>query len=195
MAVVFLYLCAQIQTTMKKGLIFFLISTLFVLSIHTAQAQPRALGGRLGATGAEISYQHSFSSEQFLTLDAGLDLGYSISGRLGGRVCGAYNFIWATPKWTKKGAWKIYAGPGLTTGWVDDRAVIKNGEERANTFAKGFMIAAVGQVGLEYNFPFPLQLSLEIRPSIGIHLIGSSLSFYDNGFLGFVPALGIRYNF
>lgn len=180
---------------MTRRIISLLAIVLLSLASLSAQAQPKAIGVRLGATGADISYQHSFSSEQFLSLDAGLDLGYGVSGRTGGRVCGAYNFIWATPKWTKKGSWNIYAGPGISTGWVDDRTVIKNGEERANTFSKGFMIAAVGQVGLEYNFPFPLQLSLEIRPSIGIHLTGRSISFYDNGFLGFIPSLGIRYNF
>lgn len=158
-------------------------------------AQPRSIGTLVGATGAKVSYQHSLNADQFISIDAGVDLGYNASGHLGAKVTGAYNFIWARPKWTTKGSWNIYAGPGISAGWVEDRGVIKIGEERANTFSKGFMIAAVGQVGIEYNFSFPLQLSLEVRPSIGIHMIEKSISFYDNGFLGFIPALGIRYNF
>ena len=158
-------------------------------------AQPRSIGTLVGATGAKVSYQQSLNADQFISIDAGVDLGYNVSGHLGAKVTGAYNFIWARPKWTTKGSWNIYAGPGISAGWVEDRGVIKIGEERANTFSKGFMIAAVGQVGIEYNFSFPLQLSLEVRPSIGIHMIEKSISFYDNGFLGFIPALGIRYNF
>ena len=180
---------------MTKRIVFLFAIALSILVSVTTYAQPKAIGGRVGAIGADISYQHSFSSEQFLTIDAGPDLGYGVSGVLGSRICGVYNFIWASPKWTRKGTWNIYAGPGLTTGWVEDRTVIKSGVERANTFARGLMIGAVGQVGLEYNFTFPLQLSLEIRPTLGIHITGRSLSFYDNGFLGFVPSLGIRYRF
>jgi hypothetical protein len=155
--------------------------------------QPKALGIRAGAAGTEISYQHSLSPEKFLSVDAGLDFGYSLSGKLGARVNGSYNFIWASPKWTKKGTWNIYAGPGVSTGWVEDRYVIKNGEERKNGYTHGFMLGITGLVGLEYNFTFPLQLSLEVKPCLGLHLADKSVSFYDNGLLGFTPSLGIRY--
>ena len=158
-------------------------------------AQPKAIGIRIGATGTDISYQHSFSTDQFIALDAGLDLGYGVSGKLGGRISGTYNFIWAKPKWTKKGTWNIYAGPGLSAGWVQDRVVIKAGEERSNAFADGLVIGAVGQVGIDYRFEIPLQLALEVRPCIGMHFADKTISFYDNGFLGFIPALAIRYSF
>ena len=166
-----------------------------ILASVTMQAQPKAIGIRIGATGTDISYQQNFSTDLFLALDAGLDLGYGVSGKLGGRISGTYNFIWAKPKWTKKGTWNIYAGPGLSAGWVQDRVVIKAGEERANSFADGFVIGAVGQVGIEYKFEIPLQLALEVRPCIGMHIADKDISFYDNGFLGFIPALAIRYSF
>jgi hypothetical protein len=57
------------------------------------------------------------------------------------------------------------------------------------------MLAVSGQVGIEYNFQIPLQLSLEVRPCVGLHLADKSVSFYDNGLLGFIPSLGIRYTF
>lgn len=48
-----------------------------------------------------------------------------------------------------------------------------------------------GQVGLEYNFDFPLQLSLDIRPMIGI------IDPWDNSNLwpDMSAAFGIRYRF
>lgn len=159
------------------------------------QAQPKAIGICIGAAGANLSYQHSLNADQFISIDGGVDLGYNISGHPGAKVTGTYNFIWAKPKWTKKGTWNIYAGPGLSAGWVQDRVVIKAGEERANSFADGFVMGAVGQVGIEYKFEIPLQLALEVRPCIGIHVADKDISFYDNGFLGFIPALAIRYSF
>lgn len=158
-------------------------------------AQPRAIGARFGAEGTEVSYQHYLSPEKFLSVDAGVDLGYSLSGNIGARINGTYNIIWARPQWTKKGEWNIYAGPGVSTGWVEDRCVIKNGEERANDFTQGFMLALAGQVGVEYTFEFPLQLSIEVRPCLGLHFTDKPVSFYDNGLLGFLPCLGVRYAF
>lgn len=173
---------------------FFLI-TLYACIAILANAQPRALGLRGGATGAEISYQHSFAGDQFLSIDVGIDPGYNVKGSLGGKVTGVYEFIWARPRWTKKGSWNIYAGPGLSAGYVDDRIVIKAGTERANAFSRGYMVAVTGQVGLEYNFEIPLQLSLEVRPLVGLHISKNHIGFYDNGLLGFAPSLAIRYTF
>lgn len=184
--VIFLYLY-QMKT-------FFLI-TLYACIAIVANAQPRALGLRGGATGAEISYQHSFAGDQFLSIDMGIDPGYNVKGSLGGKVTGVYEFIWARPRWTKKGSWNIYAGPGISAGYVDDRIVIKAGTERANTFSRGYMVAVTGQVGLEYNFEIPLQLSLEVRPLAGLHISKNHFGFYDNGLLGFAPSLAIRYTF
>ncbi len=158
-------------------------------------AQPRSVGALVGATGAKLSYQHRISAEQFVSIDAGVDLGYNVSGHPGAKVTGTYNFIWAKPKWTRQGSWSIYAGPGLSAGWVQDRVVVKTGEERANSFADGFVVGVVGQVGLEYCFEIPFSLALEIRPCIGLHMTDRTVSFYDNGFLGFIPSLAIRYPF
>ena len=174
-----------------------LILTTLILASYCviSTAQPRSVGALVGSTGAKLSYQHDLSADQFISIDAGVDLGYNVSGHPGVKVTGTYNFIWAEPKWTQKGSWSIYAGPGLSTGWAQDRVVIKNGEERSNSFADGFVIGAVGQVGLEYRFEIPLQLALEVRPCIGMHITDETISFYDNGFLGFIPALAIRYSF
>lgn len=187
---------AGVFSNHKNGMKRFTTIIILIISCcAVSHAQPRAIGIRAGATGTDISYQQNLSERNFLSLDAGLDLGYGVSGNLGARINGTYNFIWASPRWTKKGKWNIYAGPGLSTGWVEDRCVLKNGEERGNYYTNGFMLAVSGQVGIEYCFEFPLQISLEARPNIGLHLADRSLSFYDNGLLGFTPSLGIRYAF
>ena len=46
-------------------------------------AQPKALGLRGGASGTAVTYQHYLSHEKFLSVDAGVDFGYSVSGKLG----------------------------------------------------------------------------------------------------------------
>ena len=65
-------------------------------------AQPRSVGALVGATGAKLSYQHSTRTEQFVSIDAGVDLGYNVSGQPGAKVTGTYNFIWARPNGQKK---------------------------------------------------------------------------------------------
>ena len=68
------------------------------------------------------------------------------------------------------------------------------------------MLGIAAQAGLEYNFEFPLQLSVDIRPYFGFHVaegrdINSELSyspktgFYNRGLLGFIPTLSARYRF
>ena len=129
-----------------------------------ASAQPRAAGLRF-SYGAELSYQHSLG-ENFLEADLGLgDFQYL-------NVAATYNFMIAQPDWTDRGEWGFYAGPGVALG---------AGKEVLN-------IGVAGQVGLEYTFWFPLQLSIDIRPQIG--LVGNTF-----GLWGWYPQLGVRYKF
>ena len=84
----------------------------------------------------------------------------------------------AQPAWTSRGEWGFYAGPGAAVGM---------------SFGTGnddgyFHVAAAGMVGLEYTFWFPLQLSLDLKPTLGFG--------FGHGFhWGVMPALGIRYRF
>lgn len=175
-----------------------------------AAAQPRSAGIRLGATGLDATYQHTMNANQFIEGNVGMDFGYNANGKAGFKATATYNFIWARPAWTDQGSWALYAGPGLSIGGVNDMAVYKFGKERLGYLDGGFMIALAAQVGLEYNFDFPLQLSLDVRPYFGLHVndgkyysvieqenksYGSTAGFYDNGLLGFVPTLSIRYRF
>ena len=151
-----------------------LVAALVLGFAVAASAQPRAIGLR-GGWGAEASYQHSFGAD-FLQADLGLNTFDSVHGSV------VYNFMIAQPSWTSRGEWGFYAGPGAAVG-------MKLGNSETDGY---FHIAAAGMVGLEYTFWFPLQLSLDIRPQLGVWTGGGHSGFY---FGGWCPALGVRYRF
>ena len=127
-----------------------------------ASAQPKAIGIR-GTYGVELSYQHN-SGPGFWEFDAGL-----FNKLLD--VCAIYDFNIAP-----LGPLNFYAGPGAFVAmWPREK--------------DGLLLNAgiVGQVGLEYTFSFPLQLSLDWRPCFNLM----------NGFAWapYGAALGLRYAF
>lgn len=158
---------------MKK--IFLVAAAILGLAI-AATAQPRALGARLGY-GVEASYQHTFQGADFMEATVGLfGTGFNATA--------SYNYMLAQPYWTDRGEWGIYAGPGASIGYgIDLKHEVYN-----------FNVALVGQVGIEYTFWFPLQLSIDLRPQIGL-AFGDGVHFYQNGLLGFTPCLSVRYRF
>lgn len=152
-----------------------LVAALVLGFAAAAVAQPRAVGLR-GGWGTELSYQHTMGDSNFIEADLGL-FGF---GSL--NAVATYNWMLAQPNWTGKGEWGVYAGPGAAVGL---------GFTSENP---GLNVAVVGQVGLEYTFWFPLQLSVDLRPQIGFHL-GENAGFYKDGLLGFAPCLSVRYRF
>ena len=136
-----------------------------------ASAQPRAVGLRLGY-GAEATYQHSMGAN-FIEANLGLN-GFNTLN-----LAATYNWMIAQPQWTDRGEWGFYAGPGAAVGLGFGAASHVN-------------IAATGQAGLEYTFWFPLQLSIDIRPQLGLYTGGGQPGLY---FGGWCPALSIRYRF
>ncbi|MCM1176736.1 MAG: hypothetical protein NC115_06625 [Bacteroidales bacterium] len=156
---------------MKKMI---MVAVVALAAVFAANAQPRAIGGRL-AYGVEASYQHTVSGSDFVEANLGLFSFTSLN------ATATYNFMIAQPAWTDRGEWGFYAGPGASIGywWPGSGA---------------FTIAAVGQVGLEYTFWFPLQLSVDLRPQFGI-AAGKETRFYTDGLFGFIPTIGVRYRF
>ena len=142
---------------MKKALV--IIAAVMCMAV-TASAQSKALGVRLGY-GGEVSYQHYMGGDNFLEAD----LGWFSNGFY---VSGIYDFVLAS-----EGNFNFYAGPGAQLGAT-------TGEEGE------FAIGICGQLGMEYNFNVPIQLSLDWRP--GFNFIGGAF-----GWQSF--ALGIRYRF
>ena len=154
---------------MKKIIIIAALALGFAVA---ASAQPRAIGGRLG-NGLEASYQHTVRGADFVEANLGL-FGFGAID-----ATATYNFMIAQPDWTSRGEWGFYAGPGASLGYGSNNS---------------FHIAAVGQVGLEYTFWFPLQLSVDLRPQFGVD-VHDGAHFYTGGLFGFVPTLGVRYRF
>lgn len=139
------------------------IALSILLFSGVASAQPRAVGLRFnGGWSNEVSYQHQFGNN---FLEATVGLWYSNSCQ----ITGTYNFIIASPQWTE-GEWNVYGGPGAVFG-----------------FGSEVNIGIAGQIGLEYTFNIPLQLSIDIRPQY--NFTGAS------GFFAFYPCLGVRYRF
>lgn len=170
---------------------------------------PRTMGFRVGVSAFEASYQHVFRKDQFLQGDFGVDFGYNVNGRPGIRATALYNFVWARPAWSHRGFWAIYYGPGLSLGYVNDIVSYKVGDDVRYTpkskGSNGFMLGVAVQVGVEYTLDFPLAIALEMRPVFGMHVnekvefgdrhFDGKVGFYDNGMLGFVPSVAVRYRF
>jgi len=161
---------------------------LFVLAIavlgfsFTSNAQDiadNAIGLRLGDSGgfgAEISYQRALGENNRLELDLGLRSGNNFDGF---KLAGLYQWVWLLD-----GDFNWYAGVGGgIASYSFDR--VPQGFDDSETF-----IFAAGNIGIEYNFDIPLQLSLDFRPEIGF---GDEVN--DNDDLDFDIALGIRYRF
>ena len=185
-----------------------LLTIIFAAAAICSYAQPKSAGIRIGMSGLEADYQHNFFKNQFLEGNLGLDFGYNANGVPGIKATAVYNFVWARPAWTNKGSWALYAGPGATIGYVNDQVhyLAKDGVNIVNFLDNGFMLGICGQVGVEYTFWFPLQISADLRPTIGLHVndgfrdiegqnYGTRAGFYDNGVLGLVPTISVRYCF
>lgn len=140
----------------------------------SAQVDGKAIGLRFGGLngyGAEISYQHPLSSSNRLEAD----LGWNYFG-IG--LVGVYQWVWDLSALADGFNW--YAGVGGGLGLYDYGYT---GVARNNAFNLG----VAGQVGIEYNFNIPIQVSLDYRPV-----------FYllNNGhFSADAVALSVRYKF
>lgn len=162
---------------MKK----FLLSLGLVLAATVAvYAQPRAIGANIGY-GASFSYQHGFGEANFL--DVNVDVPF-FSG-LGATV----TYDWVDPfnasiPWSEQGSWNWYLGVGGTGGIYG-----------FSSSPAGF-VGVAGHVGIAYDFWFPLQLSLDYRPNIGVTIApgAQGAAFNIPGLYGGF-SLGVRYLF
>lgn len=150
-----------------KKIIFTLILAAGIFTAASAQVAGSAIGARL-TYGAELSYQHALSDANRLELDLGWAAGSTA-------LTGAYH--WVNSISSVSGLnWFIGPGAGVGVYSVADNKL-------------GFTAGIVGQIGLEYNFSFPLQLSLDYRPGINFRIGGEKP--IDPSYYG--VALGIRY--
>jgi len=163
---------------MKKT--FILTVVCLLLSSVAVMASPRAIGGRLGY-GLEFSYQHGLNSGNMVSIDAGL------AGFNGIEVAATHDWLFNISAWDKKGSWNWYAGVGAGLGLGN---LVKPADQHNYFFA-----GVAGRIGAEYNFWFPLQLSLDWRPLIGVSNAGSAWGFNHGGLYQGGLCLGVRYLF
>lgn len=149
----------------------------------TASAQVKSVGVR-GGYGLEVSYQQWFgsASPQFIELDLGMDFLQDD----GFKLTGTYNWIVGNPD-ILGGDWDFYMGPGVSLGYVYDTSKSLNADKPS------LMAALTVQFGLEWYPLTHLGISADVRPMIGYHF--GSKDLYRGGLLGFIPSLGLRYEF
>ena len=142
---------------MKKIL---LVALLALTSVAFVAAQPRAIGARLG-WDPQFSYEHGLGNNM-LSIEAGAF--HNFHG-----VQAAVTYDWIDPfgadvPWNERGEWHWYLGVGAGAGvffWDHAHAA---GVRAGNDY---FYVGVAGRVGIEYDFWFPLQLSLDYRPVFG----------------------------
>lgn len=157
----------------------FTFGAVFFSKTNAQDISDNALGLRIGGGGgygAEVSYQRATSGNNRLEFDLGWrnDSYYDAI-----KIVGLYQWVWNI-----EGGFNWYAGAGAGLGNVD---VPERYNERYPR--DGFFLLVAGDIGIEYNFDFPLLLSLDFRPELGF----SDYDVIDD----FTPdvALGVRYQF
>jgi hypothetical protein len=147
---------------MKKTILSLLVVLFLSTTFASAQVDGSAIGLRFNYSGAEISYLHKLQDNHRLEADLGLT-SWGLS------ATGIYHWVWDLSQLADGFNW--YAGAGATLG-------LSSGS---------FGLGAVGQVGIEYNFAIPLQLTMDYRPAI--YIIPSVGGSYDG------ICLSVRYKF
>lgn len=152
----------------RKLVLFFFVAvstaTLF------AQSSEKAIGVRFGS-GGEVSYQHPLGATNRIEFDLGLSpQSFGLNG--------IYHWVNDLSDWTEGMAW--YYGPGATVGFSNTTAQFPTSK---------LALGVVGQIGLEYKFDFPLQLSVDYRPTFYLVRPAGSGGYYTD------ICLSARYRF
>ena len=162
---------------MKKVILSAFMLFGLAFSLQAQEISKNALGLRLGSNdgfGAEISYQRSLGNNNRLEADLGWRNSKDVDAF---KLAGLYQWVWNID-----GGFNWYAGAGGGIGsWSSNFQGVKN---------SGTVLFAAGNIGIEYNFDFPLQLSLDMRPELYFNSDG----YRDDNF-GPDLALGVRYKF
>jgi len=150
---------------MKKFILSLALAVSLVGALN-AQSIGKAIGVRFGY-GGEISYQQPLGNTNRLELDLGFNgNGFGLNG--------VYQWVWNLSSVSDGLNW--YAGLGAGVGSYNYYLATSH-----------LNVGILGQVGLEYNFNIPLQLSLDYRP--GFYFLNSFYGSYDG------ICLAARYRF
>ncbi|UOK41671.1 MULTISPECIES: hypothetical protein [Flavobacterium] len=141
-----------------------ILSAFMVMGLtFSAEAQnlKNAIGLRLGNNdgfGAEISYQRWVSKKNRLEFDFGWRDSDDYDAV---KLTGIYQWVWNI-----ENGFKWYAGPGLGIGSYSVDHDHHHDKHHHDHDDSGMFLIATGDIGIEYNFDFPLQLSFDFRPEI-----------------------------
>ena len=163
---------------MKKTLFSIVLLLGIVTAVQAQEISQNAIGIRVGDSdgfGTEVNYQRALGENNRLELGLGWRSANNFDAI---RFTGIYQWVWLLD-----GNFNWYAGVGAAVGSFDFDDDFPGNDDPNELF-----VNAAGNIGIEYNFDFPLLLSLDFRPEIGItNDIDDSLEFDI--------ALGIRYQF
>ena len=180
-----------ILSIMKKLL---LVAILAVAGVAAAVAQPRAIGLNIGY-GVDVSYQHSLGEKNMIDLSVNIP---AFSG-IGAQA----TYDWVNPfgtaiPWNNKGEWNWSLGVGAGLGVYNPfrtYTVYDENYELVKEWGGKIYVGAVGHVGVEYNFWFPLQLSVDYRPNIGVAIAADGGAMFNGVGLFSGITIGARYLF
>ena len=162
---------------MKKTVYLFIAAFAATFCVNAQEISDNAIGLRAGGGdgfGTEVSYQRALSGNNRLEFDLGIEADDDFNAF---QLTGIYHWVWNID-----GGFNWYAGPGAGIAVIDFDDDFPGDDDSESA------LFLAGQVGIEYNFDIPLQLSIDTRPAI---------YFGDNrdDFELFDLALGIRYQF
>lgn len=166
---------------MKKSVLLILTVIVLGLQANAQDISKNAIGIRLSESdgfGPEVNYQRAVGD------DNRLEFGLAFHGQRyhnAVKLTGIYQWVWNID-----GGFNWYAGPGVGAGIVSYDRKHKDYpyDDRYNdSEAFGFL---TGDIGIEYNFDFPLLVSVDFRPQ-------ANLGYRDD--VSFDVGLSARYQF
>lgn len=160
---------------LKKVIVIFVFVMSAVQGISAQKIANNAIGLRFGGghgIGIEISYQLKLKEINRVEMD----LGYRTDDDFKAvKLTGIYQWVWNIDK-----GFNWYAGVGGGLGSWGSKANDSSSDNE-------FYMNVDGDIGIEYDFDFPMLISFDIRPEVG--LFGNYDSFNVD------LALALRYQF
>ena len=174
---------------------------MFALMAGVAMAQPKAIGARVGYN-FEVSYQHTISNGM-LEVDAGLSPFITSTGIMytedGAQFVQRYNYgraeLILAYDWMmniQSGFyWYLGVAAGVSWGYGEFFNLPHYDKHGKLVEFRRLGLPVGAQIGLEYDFNIPLNLSVDWRPMI--NLFGLRQGDFTSNLLN--VALGVRYRF
>lgn len=174
---------------MKKVILSVFMLIGLTMSVQAQETVSKnAIGLRLGDNdgfGGEVSYQRQIFKSNRLEFDLGWRNSKNVDAT---KLAALYQWYWNI---NKGFYWYVGVGGGLGS-WRYDNKVYNNGNNNFDPYYddNGAFAFAAGDIGIEYNFTIPIQVSLDFRPE----LYFNSNDWREDNF-GPDVALSVRYKF